>query len=119
MNVEIFSFHSIDDIFMDGQLLKKILVRGISTAKADSSSIIYYALKFINSQKETVFMDPFFESDWWEDFAALDKLNCRKNYLDDYSVSKMLKESIKRMKPAEIAEIECRDNSMFTFGSDY
>ena len=27
----------------------------------------------------------------------------RKNYLDEYKVSKMLKSVIKRMKPAEIA----------------
>jgi hypothetical protein len=30
----------------------------------------------------------------------LDLLSCRKSYLDDGTVSKMLKESIKRMKPA-------------------
>lgn len=31
----------------------------------------------------------------------------------------MLKQAIKRMKPAEIAEVECRDVSLFEFGSDY
>jgi len=28
----------------------------------------------------------------------------------------MLKNAIKRMKPAEIAEIECRDKSLFVYG---
>lgn len=104
---------------MDGQLLKKTLVRGVSTAKPDSASLIYYALKFIDSAKNTVHTDACFDSDWWEDFGKLDELNCRKNYLDDYSVSKMLKEAIKRMKPAEVAEIECRNGEMFTYGTDY
>jgi hypothetical protein len=82
----------------------------VSTAKPDSSSLVYYALKFIDSNKETVYMDDCFESDWWEDFGKLDEINCRKSFLDDYSVSKMLKDAIKRMKPAEVAEIECRNN---------
>lgn len=77
-----------------------MLVRGVSTAKPDSSSLVYYALKFIDSNKDVVYADKCFESDWWEDFSALEKLECRKNYLDDYSVSQMLKEAIKRMKPA-------------------
>jgi hypothetical protein len=76
------------------------MVRGVSTAKPDSSSLVYYALKFITASRETVFMDECFESDWWEDFGKLDQIGCRKSYLDDYTVSKMLKESITRMKPA-------------------
>jgi hypothetical protein len=42
-----------------------MIVRGVSTAKPDSSSLVYYALKFMNSSKETVFEDECFESDWW------------------------------------------------------
>lgn len=49
----------------------------------------------------------------------MEELNCRKNYLDDYSVSEMLKQAIKRMKPAEIAEIECRDKELFQNGHDF
>lgn len=33
ITLEVFFFHSIDDIFLDGQLLKKMLIRGVSTAK--------------------------------------------------------------------------------------
>jgi hypothetical protein len=33
LTLEIFFFHNIDDIFMDGRLLKKIHIRGVSTAK--------------------------------------------------------------------------------------
>ena len=43
----------------------------------------------------------------------------RKNYLDDYKISKMLKKTIKRMKPAEVAMVECRDMDMFLYGSDF
>lgn len=85
---------------MDGTLLKKTLIKGVSTSKPESSSLIYYALKFVDQKKEVVFQDSFFNSDWWEDFGVLDQLGCRKSYLDDYTVSKMLKESIKRIKPA-------------------
>lgn len=91
----------------------------MSTAKPDSASLVYYALKFITAGRETIHMDECFESDWWEDFGKLEELKCRKNYLDDYSVSKMLKEAIQRMKPAEVAEIECRDREMFEYGSDF
>lgn len=31
----------------------------------------------------------------------------------------MLKEAIKRMKPAEVAEIECRNKEMFQYGTDF
>lgn len=31
----------------------------------------------------------------------------------------MLKKVIKRMKPAEIAFVECRDKELFQFGQDY
>lgn len=34
---------------MDGTLLKKLIVKGVSTAKPDSSSLVYYALKFIDN----------------------------------------------------------------------
>ena len=85
---------------MDGTLLKKTLIKGVSTSKPESSSLIYYALKFVDEKKSVVYEDPCFNSDWLEDFGVLDQLGCRKNYLDDYTVSKMLKESIKRIKPA-------------------
>ncbi len=31
----------------------------------------------------------------------------------------MLRKVIKRMKPAEVALVECRDNEMFQYGQDY
>ena len=43
----------------------------------------------------------------------------RKNHLDDYSISKLLRKAIKRMKPAEIALVECRDKELFQYGADY
>jgi hypothetical protein len=88
---------------LDGRLLKKLLVRGVSTAKPESSSKIYYAIKFLDEKKNILKEDACFNSDWWEDFNKLDEIGCRRNYLDDYSISKQLKCAIKRMKPGEIS----------------
>lgn len=88
---------------MDGTLLKKLIVKGVSTAKPDSSSLVYYALKFIDDEKKVIYEDPCFNSDWWEDYSKLDILGCRKNYLDNYRVTPFLKAAIKRMKPGEIS----------------
>ena len=104
---------------MDGSVLKKTIIRGVSTAKPDSSSIIYYALKYFDDEGNILKEDNCFNSDWWEDYGKLDELGCRKNFLDEYKLSKMLKASMKRMKPAEIAEIECRDMDLFRYGLDY
>ena len=101
--LEIITLLSVDDVFLDSRLLKKTLVRGVSTAKPDSSSLVYYALRIADPKGTVLYSDDCFESDWWEDFGKLEELGCRKNYLDDFSVSAMLKQAIKRMKPAEVA----------------
>jgi hypothetical protein len=65
-------------------------------------------------------VDECFDSDWWEDFGKLEQLKgIRRNHLDDYSISKLLRKTIKRMKPAEIALVECRDKELFQYGCDY
>ena len=38
----------VDDFYMNGSVLKKTLIKGVSTAKPESSSVIYYALKFFD-----------------------------------------------------------------------
>jgi len=63
--IEIFYFHSIDDVHMDGKLLKKTLLKGVSSARPDHSSLVYYALKFLGINKEVLHQDSCFESDWW------------------------------------------------------
>lgn len=90
---------------MDGTLIKKMLLKGVSTAKPDSSSFIYYALKYLDSNKNVLHEDACFNSDWWEDYGKLEALGCRKNYMDDYKMSNFLKSCMKRMKPAEVSEI--------------
>lgn len=67
---------------MNGTVLKKRLIKGVSTAKPESASLIYYALKFLDPNKKVLHEDPCFNSDWWEDYGKLDILGCRKNYLD-------------------------------------
>ena len=39
---------------MDGSILKKLLVKGVSTAKPESSSLLYYALKFVDNEKNVL-----------------------------------------------------------------
>ena len=67
---------------MNGTVLKKMLIKGVSTAKPESSSLIYYALKYLDSNKKVLHEDACFNSDWWEDYGKLDILGCRQNYLD-------------------------------------
>jgi hypothetical protein len=105
VKIEVLDVIKVDDIYLDGALLKTTLVKGVSTARADSSSLVYFSLRFFDENKKLLYEDKCFNSDWWEDFFKLDELGCRKTYLDDYSVSKMLKSVIKRTKPAEIALI--------------
>jgi len=50
---------------MDGKLLKKTLLKGVSSARPDNSSLVYYALKFLGKDKEVLHQDDCFESDWW------------------------------------------------------
>ena len=45
---------------MDGLLLKKNLLKGVSTARPDQSSLVYYALKFIGRNKEVLHQDSCF-----------------------------------------------------------
>ena len=90
---------------MNGEIFKKTLIKGVSTAKPESASIIYYALKYLDDKKNVLHQDDCFNSDWWEDFGKLDFLGCRKSYMDEYKMSKFLKASMKRMKPAEVAEV--------------
>jgi hypothetical protein len=33
---------------MNGTILKKLITKGVSTAKPESSSLIYYALKYLD-----------------------------------------------------------------------
>lgn len=71
VSIQIFDLISVDDIYMDGTLIKKLLWKGVSTAKPDSSSYIYYALKYLDSNKNVLHEDACFNSDWWEDFGKL------------------------------------------------
>jgi hypothetical protein len=50
---------------MNGTILKKLLIKGVSTAKPESSSLIYYALKYLDSNKNVLHEDKCFRSDWW------------------------------------------------------
>lgn len=51
MRVEVHDIQKVDDFYLDGSILKKILIKGVSTAKPDSSSLMYYALKILGPHK--------------------------------------------------------------------
>lgn len=63
--IEVKDIKKVDDFYMDGSILKKTLIRGVSTAKPESSSLMYYALKFLDSHKNVLHEDSCFNSDWW------------------------------------------------------
>lgn len=117
--MEVTDFQKIDDVDLNGKMLKKIITKGVSTSKPDASSLLYFALTFLGPNKEIWKEDLCFHSDWWEDYEKLNILGCRKVYLDEYKISRMLKRVFYRMKPAEIAEVECRDPELFSFGQDF
>lgn len=60
-----FFFHSIDDVLLNGQLLKKVHCKGVSTAKPDPSSLVYFALRFFDGKHQLLREDACFNSDWW------------------------------------------------------
>ena len=45
---------------MDGLLLKKTLLKGVSTARPDQSSLVYYALRYLGKNKELLYQDSCF-----------------------------------------------------------
>lgn len=42
-----------------------------------------------------------------------------KYYLDELKISKLLKNSLRRMKKQEYAILECRDKTLVQYGRDY
>src|ERR1700678_1503220 len=42
----------------------------------------------------------------------------RHHYLDEYTTSKLLKYSLMRIKPLEIAQLTCYDPKMMSYGED-
>lgn len=52
-------------MLLDGRLLKKVHIRGVSTAKPDHSSLVYFALRFYDGKHELLREDACFGSDWW------------------------------------------------------
>ena len=67
VEIQIFEFHSIDDIFLNGSILKKTIMKGVSTAKPDSASLAYFALQIYSPQGTLLHEDSCWNSDWWED----------------------------------------------------
>ena len=119
IRIEVRWLHKIDDFLFDGTLLKKTIRKGNSTARPQDTSIVYYALEMLAADGSTLKKDEAFDLEQ-EDLAKLQQLSqVRRNYLDEYRVSKMLKRILYRTKPLEIAEVTCNNRQLVQYGDDY
>jgi len=97
--IEVLWLHKIDDIQFDGSLLKKTLRKGNSTARPEDTSVVYYALEWLAADGSTIKQDEGFTLEE-EELDKLEQLSqVRRNYFDEYSISKMLKRILYRTKP--------------------
>lgn len=53
--------HKIDDLLFDGSLLKKTVRKGNSTARPEDTSIVFYALEWLDADGATKRKDEAFE----------------------------------------------------------
>lgn len=116
VNIEVTSLQKIDDLFFDGTLLKKVIRKGNSTARAEDTSIVFYALQWLDGDK-VVGEDPNFSLEE-EKLAVLETLPIRSHYMDEFRVSPMMKKVLERTKPLEIAQIVCMSSSLMEYGED-
>ena len=122
----------IDDLFHDHFALKRQLLKGRSTSKQDSNSLMHFDMQ-IRADSKLIFDSwaskqekfkekPFpvnFSEEEEESFAFLnDELKPLSIYLDEFKFSKVLKTALKRMKKGEVAEVICQDLTLVNKGMD-
>ena len=108
----------VDDIFFTQKLLKKTIRKGNSTSKASDGSVVYYCVGFFDQNGDLIQEDPGFNTES-DDLEGLRNLECHSHHLDEEKCSEMLKNILTRMKPLEIAEFKCYDNTLIQYGWDH
>jgi len=116
----------ITDIFENRQILKKTVRRGVHTAKPEPSSEIFFNYEIYDlSNNHKIYsssdMEIELEDETWKDLDKLRDSNlCYRCYLDEYKISKVLKNCLKVTKKMEIAEARVFDVAKYvTYGDDY
>jgi len=126
MNLE--NLVKIDDIFDDGMVKKRLITKGSSTAKADNNSEIFFNFKIVNNNSgdELYRSSPDFDKDFSftedqrKDFEYLRNSNqCVRVYQDEYKISRMLRQTIKRMKKMETSDIIVKGFNYIKYGLDF
>ncbi|KAL4496561.1 hypothetical protein ABPG72_015922 [Tetrahymena utriculariae] len=114
----------IDDIFGDQMAIKKEILKGNSTAKPEKMAKIYFELK-IEIDGEIIYKSidgdfPVLTEKQVFDFDFLEQQpSSWKYYLDEFKISKLLKNTIRRMKKQEYSILECRDKTLIQYGQDF
>jgi hypothetical protein len=73
IEVEVLWLHKIDDIMFDGSLLKKTIRKGNSTARPEDTSVVFYAIEWLDNNGSILRKDEAFALEE-EDINKLDKM---------------------------------------------
>jgi hypothetical protein len=130
LKVKVDDLVKIDDIFDDGKVQKRLMIKGSSTAKADNNSEAFFNYSIANLKTgDTLYKSynteklPEFTEDELNsmDFlrSASTKGDCVHLYLDEYKISRMLRQTLKRMKKNEVSDAVVKGNGYIKYGLDY
>ncbi|EGR33673.1 hypothetical protein IMG5_045880 [Ichthyophthirius multifiliis] len=118
----------IQDIFQDEMAIKKIqkegTIIGSNNQKLEKICRVYFSLK-IEVFTKIIYESPFCEKELSlendeNQIQLIEKENfCLKYYLDEYNISKLLKNALRLMKKQEESIIICKDNKLIKYGIDY
>ena len=107
-------------------MLKKNLQKGVSTAKAEDNSEIFFNYRITDKRTNTEIyssgpldIDEEAKAQLSKTDTAREYDKCVTLYLDEYKVSRMLKNVLKRMKKMERASVAINNFRYIKFGEDY
>jgi hypothetical protein len=116
----------IEDIFENRKVLKRTVKKGVSTSKPDKSSEIFFNYQIYDLKTETQIYSSgthefASEDDKYNDLEYLKSSGlCYYCYLDEYKISRLLKNSLKFTKKLETAEIRVFEPARYIkYGADY
>jgi len=116
----------ITDVFEDKLVLKKTIRKGVHTSKPESNSEMFFNFQIYNAENNSLLYsssdkDITLDDQTWKDLDLLRESGvCYSCFLDEYKVSKVLKNCLKLTKKMEIAEVLVLDPAKYIqYGDDY
>lgn len=119
----------VEDIFEDETILKRTIVKGMSTSKAEDNSEIFLNYRIVDATtNQELYSSGPVDLDQVDEETRKELSNpatiktsdkCVRLYLDEYRTSRMFKNVLKRMKKMERAEIRVKTFDFIKFGDDY